>query len=84
MGLKELIYDEPYENKETDTEYEGFELIARVPVKDEISLTTSLLLDLFAMTPYYYRSPKGTLEKLNETERLITEIEFDFLIYKKR
>ncbi len=83
-GLKELIYDEPYENKETDTEYEGFELIERVPVKDEISLTTSLLLDLFAMTPYYYRSPKGTAEKLNATKELSTEIQFDFLIYKKR
>ena len=83
-GLKELIYEEPYENKETNTKYEGFELIARVPVKDEISLTSSLLLDLFAMTPYYYRSPKGTLEKLNATEELSTEIEFDFLIYKKR
>lgn len=83
-GLKELIYDAPYQNKEINTEYEGFELAERVPVKGEITLSTSLLLDLFAMTPYYYRSPKGTLEKLNNTKKLTTEIEFDFLVYRKR
>lgn len=82
-GLKELIYDEPYENKEVDNKYEGFELIERVPVKGEITLTASLLLDLFTMTPYYYRSPKGTVEKLNSITELTTEIEFDFLIYNK-
>ncbi len=83
-GLKEFIYDDPYENKEVDTEYEGFKLIERVPVHGKITLTTSLLLDLFTMTPYYYRSPKGTVEKLNNTKELSTEIEFDFLVYRKR
>lgn len=83
-GLKELIYNEPYENRETNVEYDGFVTIERVPVRGVITLSTSLLLDLFTMTPYYYRSPKGTLEKLSSTKELSTEIEFDFIIYRKR
>lgn len=82
-GLKQAIYDVPYENKVQDAFYDGFEVIDRVSVKDEITLDSSLLFDLFTMTPYYYRSPKGTVEKLRSIPSLATEIGFDFIVYKK-
>lgn len=82
-GLKQAIYEVPYENKVQNAGYDGFELMERVSVKDKITIDSSLLLDLFAMTPYYYRSPKGAKEKLQHISEMRTEIEFDFLVYKK-
>ncbi len=83
-GLKEILYDSPYENEYKDTEYAGFEFVTRVPVQDDIQLDgNQIIMDLFAMTPYYWKTTIEGSERLKQTNWLSTQIEFDFLIYRK-
>lgn len=84
-GLKEILYDSPYENEHKDTDYEGFDFIRRTAVPG--TLTTKdpkIMEDLFAMTPYYWKTPAEGSQRLRETACLTTEIQFDFLTYRKR
>lgn len=84
FGLKEILYDAPYENEYRETEYGGFAFERRVAVRDEIRITDhQTILDLFAMTPYYWKTPASGGERLAAADSLTTEIGFDYLIYRK-
>lgn len=83
-GLKEILYENPYENEYKETEYDKFAFCKRVPVKDEILIDNHKTIeDLFAMTPYYWKTSIEGSKRLKETNTLHTEIEFDFLVYHK-
>ena len=83
-GLKELLYDCPYENEEKDVAYPGFCLEERVPVRGKLLLTDRAMIDsLFSMTPYYWKTSVQGSARLHDAERLETEIGFDFLIYRR-
>lgn len=82
--LKEILYENPYENDEKDVEYEGFKLRERISVKDKIELNSNEeIWDLFSMTPYYWKTSVDGGEKLKKQNKLTTEIHFDFLVYQK-
>ena len=83
MGIKKVLYENTYENTVKHTEYEGFEFVKRYSVNDVIEVEGEELKNLFTMTPYYYKSEKNATEKLLKNGKIKTEIEFDFLIYKK-
>ena len=83
MGLKEAVYDEPYENTEKDTQYQGFEFVGRYPVSGKITVSVEDAVDLFKMTPYYYKTELSAIDKIRLKEQIETEIQFDFLIYRK-
>lgn len=84
FGLKEILYDKPYENEHRETQYPGFTFIDRVQVRDEISISgASGIQDLFTMTPYCWKTPKEGGERLKRLDFLKTEIGFDFLVYQK-
>lgn len=82
--LKAAIYDVPYENKEADIPYEGFEhletkrvrYVADINSKEDISA-------LFQMTPYYWKTSAKGAEKLSKLDELATEVAFDIHIYRK-
>ncbi|MCH3972698.1 MAG: methyltransferase domain-containing protein [Oscillospiraceae bacterium] len=82
-GLKQILYDQPYENEEKDTDYPGFCFLERVPVRGSLTLLGQDVQDLFAMTPYYWKTPKEGCEKLKNVTELTTEIGFDFLVYER-
>ena len=83
-GLKEILYDKPYENEHRETEYPGFQFLSRVPVRGSVSLCGERALeDLFAMTPYIRKPPREGCERLARTQTLETETGFDFLLYRK-
>ena len=83
-GLKRILYDEPYENECKDTAYDGFSYQERVPVRGEIETRDKKVMqDLFAMTPYYWKTPPQGGERLKNMELFRTEIGFDFLVYRK-
>jgi 23S rRNA (guanine745-N1)-methyltransferase len=83
-GLKEILYDAPYENEQKDTSYEGFRFLRRDAVPEYMTIhNNKLIMDLFAMTPYYWKTGIDGSERLKHTDFLSTEIEFDFLIYQK-
>ncbi len=83
--LKEVLYEKPYLNKRADTAYEGFDFIRREECSTVITLRSSEdIANLFAMTPYYWRTPREAAERLYALDRLTVEIGFDFLIYRRQ
>ncbi len=83
MGLKELLYEDVYENEEKHTEYNGFEFVERHTVKSEIALDGKMGVNLFKMTPYYFKTELGAADKIEKNNGFTTEIHFDFLVYRK-
>lgn len=85
MGLKHILYHTPYENEAKDSTYSGFTFLQCIPVKDRICLTEQADIHaLFAMTPYYWKTPRDGAERLAACTLLDTEIQFDFLVYQKQ
>lgn len=82
-GLKEVLYETPYENPVKQQEYEGFTFVERREVTDTITLPAAHLQDLFAMTPYYWNTPADGAARLAEKDSLTTEIGFAFLVYRR-
>ena len=82
--LKAAIYDTPYENREEDIPYEGFEHGETRKVRYETLIKTKEdIFALFQMTPYYWKTSAKGAEKLSAYESLLTEVAFDIHIYKK-
>ena len=82
--LKAAIYDTPYENREEDIPYEGFEHVETRKVRYETLIKTKEdIFALFQMTPYYWKTSAKGAEKLSAYESLLTEVALDIHIYKK-
>ena len=87
LGLKALLYDDPYLNdprRDLPEEGDGFSLVD----VDRISYTTKVrggehIAALFSMTPYYWRTPRDSRERLASVEELETEVAFDIHVYQK-
>ena len=85
IQLKEAVYDEPYLNEVKDFELEGFTLEEHINVADKIKLdSTEDILNLFSMTPYYYKTGEDGHKKLSALSSLETEIGFEILIYSQK
>lgn len=82
-GLKEVLYETPYENTVSDPALAGFALKEQIAVRDRLTLSGSDLWSLFTMTPYFYRTAPQAKEKLRQRARLETEIAFALLVYQK-
>jgi 23S rRNA (guanine745-N1)-methyltransferase len=84
FGLKEVLYDHPYENEHRKTDYRGFSFVSRTPVRTTAHLTgRQQIADLFAMTPYYWKTPAAGAARLAQLETLDTELGFDLLLYRR-
>lgn len=84
LGLKRAIYKETYQNAERADMPTRMKLCERLTVRDEIEVEGSeQIANLFSMTPYYWRTSMQDKQKLEGLDRLRTEIEFDFSIYRK-
>lgn len=82
--LKRVLYgDKSYLNTEKDNSLPGFELIDKKMIDDCIHLDNTQINNLFTMTPYYYKSPKDTTQKLLALPSLDTPIQFEILVYRK-
>ncbi len=83
FGMKEVLYQQPYENPCEQPSYQGFALLERKQVCATITVPQEMIANLFAMTPYYWKTPKDGAERLAALEQLTTEIAFDFLVFQK-
>lgn len=84
FGLKKSIYDNPYKNKEENIELKGFTVSEFKEIKYTLILESNDdIVNLFKMTPYYYKTSREDQAKLNSLEHLETEIEFGVIVYKK-
>ena len=82
--LKKVLYDAPYENERKDTFFDGFSFVGREEVRTRLTLDTPQVIhDLFAMTPYYWKTGEEGSRRLQALPELETEIAFDFLVYRR-
>jgi 23S rRNA (guanine745-N1)-methyltransferase len=82
-GLKALVYDNPYDNEETDAEFSGFEKIRDERVKYSVTVSKEHISSLFLMTLYYWKTSVTDAEKLKYADKLETELDFIISIYRK-
>ena len=84
MGLKQVLYENPYLNPgraDLPTQMEEVErrrLTYTVTVEGRETIEA-----LFSMTPYYWRTSEADRIKLQNIDILQTELDFDIFIYKK-
>lgn len=83
-GMKQIIYRDPYENTELRDAPEGFVQISERQISGNIHLTHDELLNLFTMTPYFYRTSSDGKKRLDELDTLDTEIGFGIIVYGKK
>ncbi len=87
MGLKKLLYDDPYLNdprRDLPGEGEELELLEIREVTDTVTVRgREHIAALFSMTPYYWRTPRDSRERLAAAEELATEVAFRLHIYQR-
>ena len=83
-GMKEILYTTVYENQPHEPSLEGYELIEEQALAFPVHLASREdIAALFAMTPYFYRSPAAGRARLATCERLETEAAFRLLLYRR-
>ena len=81
--MKAVLYAEPYKNPVQEVAYEGFRSIGEREARGTITVPASQLEALFAMTPYYWKTPRDGAARLAALPELTTEIAFRFLVFEK-
>lgn len=85
MGMKEVLYDHPYENDEQPPAAPSFTVADKITVRADITLTDREdIAALLNMTPYGVHSPAEGKRKLLALDRLDTLAEFVIFVMKKR
>ena len=82
-GLKALIYDNPYDNEEANTSYDGFIKIRDERIRYKVTVKKEHIASLFLMTPYYWKTSPSDAEKIKSANELETELDFIISIYRK-
>ena len=84
MGLKRLLYENPYFNPERNDLPQSMKLLEMRNLKQNITVIgNDMIQALFSMTPYYWRTSEADRAKLTDIDRLETEIDFNIYIYQK-
>lgn len=84
LGLKRAVYDKPYINPPAEYAPEGFELLKKLELTRQLRLdSTEDILNLFMMTPYYYKTGRDDQKKLENISSLETELEFALFLLRK-
>ncbi len=83
-GLKQALYDTPYENDEILPETKALRLISVQKVTDQITLACQEDIQaVFQMTPYYFHTSLTDKAKLEKLDTLQTPVEFVIGEYEK-
>lgn len=82
--LRALIYDSPYDNDMPDLSADGFAITGWEELQYRITVGNNEdLMNLFMMTPYYYKTSAADQKKVKNAQQLETQIGFGIAIYKK-
>jgi 23S rRNA (guanine745-N1)-methyltransferase len=86
IDLKKALYENAYENEgRRDLPSEKFELLEETCVTYGIDIENGKDIEnLFAMTPYFYRTSQKDKEKLSAFSSLYTKIDVELFIYRKK
>ena len=81
--MKAVLYEKPYKNPVQQIDYAGFRAIGEREVSGRITVPQDQLEALFAMTPYYWKTPRDGAARLAALPQLTTTIAFRFLVFEK-
>ena len=81
--MKAVLYEKPYKNAVQEIAYPGFRAIGEREVSGTITVPREQLEALFAMTPYYWKTPRDGTARLAALPELTTDIDFRFLVFEK-
>lgn len=82
--LKQAVYDRPYKNQVKDFALEGFCLERHESIAGELRLRCREdILNLFRMTPYYYKTSAENQHRLDRLDTLTVQMAFEVLVYRK-
>lgn len=82
-SLKRVLYDTPYENEARADLPQGMTLRHRAQLRYAFAADQATLQDLFAMTPYFYRTSKEGQERLAATSYLDVDVDVEIAVYQK-
>lgn len=83
LSLKRAIYDVPYQNKERADVPQNMVRVAEERLDFSMDLDSEALDALFAMTPYFYRTPKEGHERLAALKALTVGAQMDLSVWRK-
>ena len=84
VGLKSVIYSDVHKNEQRADMPKGMKLVGSERLKYDIQLDgAENIKNLFAMTPYYWKTSQEDSKKLDLIKTLNTEIDIIFEIYQK-
>lgn len=84
FGLKQVLYDTPYENDEQLPQTSLLRPVGITKISDEITLASQEDIQaVFRMTPYYFHTSPADKEKLLGITSLSTRVEFVIAEYEK-
>ncbi len=84
LGLKEAIYENARVNDGRADLPTDMTLVENIRVKYSVTLDSNeKILNLFAMTPYYWKTSVSDAEKLKEIDRLTTGVDIIIAVYRK-
>lgn len=83
IEMKELLYENPYKNDEKAPDSQNLKLVSTTKVGQVVKIGREDLIELFSMTPYFYRTSEENKQKLNLVDSINLTVEFVILEYKK-
>ena len=84
MGLKRVLYDNPYENAGRADLPKSMEQVAHQRLSYTVTVEGRDKIEaLFSMTPYYWRTSMQDREKLTGLDEMQTELDFDIFLFRK-
>ena len=83
FGLKRVLYDTPYYNEARADAPQSMQKLSEEHFTFDMELDRTALGDLFAMTPYFYRTSEQGRARLAAQEALTVNAAFDISLYRK-
>lgn len=80
--LKSAVYDRPFKNTPIDMELCGFAVSQTYEICYKMTLNKEQAKNLFAMTPYYYKTSPSDIAKLDSICSLEVTAQFEITVYE--
>ncbi len=83
FSLKRVLYDTPYQNEPRADLPKGMTLLAKDRLRYSFVADNATLQELFAMTPYFYRTSRAGQARLAATPSLDVDVDVEIAVYQK-
>lgn len=83
LEMKNVLYENTRLNEEKEEKLEGFSLENKIIIEQKSILNNEHIKNLFSMTPYAFKTPKESIEKLFKLDSLDITFQFAIYIYKR-